>query len=97
MKGDGLKRLINDVGMAVFVKYYWTFKELDRDKAIAAIEESITEKSKGTRTSKAHRVFKENVNIDVLTLIIDSIRVDDITLTKAREILAIESMGNDDK
>ena len=90
MKIEELKRLINDVGMAVFVKYYWVFKELNRDKAIVTIEENYTDKSKGTRTSKAHRIFKENLNKDVLNLIIDSTRVDDITLKNAKEILAIE-------
>ena len=91
MKVDELKKLINDVGMAVFVKYYWVFKELNRDKAIVAIEEKLTDKSKGTRTSKAHRIFKENLQVDVLNLIIDSTRVDDITLKKAQEILADET------
>jgi len=50
MTQQELKRLINDVGMAMFVKYYYIFKEENRDKAIINITEDITNKSKGTRT-----------------------------------------------
>ena len=89
-----LKKLINDVEMAIFVKYYYVFKECDREKAIHSITETITDKSKGTRTSKAHKIFNDNLQVEVLRLICDSTRIDVSTLNAAEKILFAEMGDN---
>ncbi|MCL2578095.1 MAG: hypothetical protein FWE27_08620 [Defluviitaleaceae bacterium] len=62
-----------------------------RDKAIRSIAENYTDESKKSRTSKAHKIFKENLQIEVLRLICDSTRVDDFTLRTAEKVLCAET------
>lgn len=86
MNNEYLKRLLNDVGMSTFVKYYYEFQQGDRQKAIASISEPFTDKSKGTRTSKAIKIFNEGLNLQILQIIIESSRVDNITRLRAKDI-----------
>ncbi|MCL2699839.1 MAG: hypothetical protein FWE68_05950, partial [Defluviitaleaceae bacterium] len=61
--------ILNRVGASTFIKYYYTFKGLDTKKAIAAYTEDYTLKSKRSRTSKVHKLFKENRHIEALKII----------------------------
>ena len=90
MDNEQIRKLINDVGMKIFVKYYNVFKQGDRAKAIECITESFTEKSKGTRTSNAMKIFDEKLNLEVLELIASSKRAEDWVIKKAQELLKLE-------
>ena len=85
-----LTRVLNSVGKSAFVKYYYNFKNLNRDECVSRFEEDYTDKAKNTRTGHAQRIFKENQHIAALEAIIKSDRVDFITRSKAKEILAKE-------
>ena len=85
-----LVRVLSSVGKATFVKYYYNFKNKNRNECILGFEEDYTEKAKGTRTGHAQRIFRENKHIEALEIIIASTRVDDLTRKKAREILREE-------
>ncbi|HHW57744.1 MAG TPA: hypothetical protein GXX15_08795 [Clostridia bacterium] len=85
-----LIRTLNSVGKSTFVKYYYNFKNESREACIAAFTEDYTDKSKSTRTSYAQRIFREGRQKDALQLIINSNRVDDKTIARAREILKSE-------
>lgn len=76
--------------MAVFVKYYYQFKKRNRAHVIASITEDYTEKSKGTRSSKAFKIFDNELQLDVLQMISESTRVERWVSSKAREILIIK-------
>lgn len=91
MPDTNIKRVVNDVGMSTFIKYYYIFKKRDRTLAITSIEENYTEKSKGTRTSKAHKIFDENLHLAVLELIMQSDRAKSETIIKAQEIYRAET------
>ena len=85
-----LIRVLNSVGKATFVKYYYNFKSKSREECILCFEEAYTDKAKGTRTGHAQRIFRENRNIEALEIIISSDRVDIGTREKAKEILCTE-------
>ena len=85
-----LIRVLNSVGKSTFVKYYYNFKNLSRDECVSRFEEDYTDKAKSTRTGHAQRIFRENKHIEALEIIIKSDRVDFITHSRAKEILAKE-------
>ena len=83
-------RILNSIGKATFVKYFDNFRNLDRDKCIMLFEENYTDNAKSTRTGHAKRIFRENMELEALRLIIASDRVDETTRRKAKEILSRE-------
>ena len=85
-----LIRVLNSVGKSTFVKYYYNFKTLSRDECVYRFEEDYTDKAKSTRTGHGQRIFRENKHIEALEIIIKSDRVDFITRSRAKEILAKE-------
>ena len=85
-----LIRVLNSVGKSTFVKYYYNFKNLSRDECVPMFEEDYTDKAKSTRTGHAQRIFRDNRHMDALEIILKSDRVDYITRSKAKEILAKE-------
>lgn len=86
-----LIRTLNSVGKSTFVKYYYSFRDKSREECIAQFSESFTEKAKSTRTGHAKRIFRENRHFEALEMIICSDRVDNITRSRAKEILLHES------
>lgn len=82
-----LVELLNRVGKAVFVKYYNDFKTKSSQECIKAISEPYTDKSKTSRTSKAKRIFRENMHGEALRLITESNRLDESIKTRAKEIM----------
>ncbi len=85
-----LIRILNSVGKSTFVKYYHSFKNKSREECIMQFEEDFTDKAKHTRTGHAQRIFREDMHIEALKIIVDSARVDEETRKKAKEILAEE-------
>lgn len=79
--------MLNCVGKAVFVKYYYDFKTKSNQECIKAISEPYTAKSKATRTSKAKRIFRENMHGEALRIIIESNRIDEAVKKRAKEIM----------
>ena len=83
-------RTLNSIGKSAFVKYYYNFKNETRDACIAAFTENYTDKAKSTRTGHAQRIFREGMQKDALQLIINSNKVGDETIARAREIMKSE-------
>jgi len=79
--------LLNRVGKEVFIKYYNNFKIKSNQECIRAITEPFTDKSKASRTSKAKRIFRENLHGQALKLIVESGRLDRAVISRAREIM----------
>lgn len=86
-----LVRTLNSIGKAIFVKYYYDFKTKSREACIGCFSESFTDKAKSTRTGHAQRIFRENKHIEALEIIIQSNRLDDETISRAKEILLAEN------
>ena len=89
-----LVRVLNSVGKSTFVKYYYSFRDKSRDECIMLFDEEFTDKAKSTRTGHAQRIFRENKQIEALSIIADSNRVDDSTRKRATEILRQERALN---
>lgn len=87
-----LIRTLNSVGKSTFVKYYYNFKNQSRDECILRFDENFTDKAKSTRTGHAQRIFRENKQLEALTIIIQSPRVDSSTHERAKEILKQEKL-----
>lgn len=86
-------RLLNSVGKKIFVDYYQDFKKkyIDKDElAQKLLYENPNAKKIGgqiTRISCAQRIFANNLNLEALSIILSSNRLNNETLAKARRIL----------
>lgn len=85
-----LPRILNSIGKSTFVKYYYNFKNRNREECIDAFDENYTDKAKATRTGHAQRIFRENMQFEALKIIVDSKRVDPSTIHRAKEIMLKE-------
>lgn len=75
--GMQVEELLNRVGKKIFVKYFREFRELATHNVPNAVvvemmQETFTDKSKSSRTSKAKRIFVEGKQIEALRLIVES-------------------------
>ena len=86
-----LDRTLNSVGKTIFIKYYYDFKLKTREECICNFVEPYTDHAKSTRTGHAQRIFRENKQIDALNIIIQSNRLDEETISRAKEILFAEN------
>ena len=63
-----LKRTLNSIGKACFVKYYYLFKDETLTdvylSAIIILKEGYKEAATMTRINSAKRIFKNNMNMD---------------------------------
>ena len=82
--------LLNNIGKAVFVKYYYNFRDKSRDYCITHIIENFTEKAKSSRTGHAQAIFKDNNEKEALINITNSKRLSEHTREEAKRILTIE-------
>lgn len=82
-----LERLIGSIGMRTFVKYYYNFKNHDRNYCITHFEENFTDKAKSSKTGHAQLIFKNSQEKDTLIKISKSSRVDEETREQAKQIL----------
>ncbi len=86
-----LVRTLNSVGKTIFIKYYYDFKLKTREECISNFVEPYTDYAKSTRTGHAQRIFRENKQIEALSIIIESNRLDEETISRAKEILLEEN------
>jgi FMN phosphatase YigB (HAD superfamily) len=85
-----LDRLLNSIGKATFVKYYYNFKNCSRDYCIGKFEESFTDKAKSSKTGHAQTIFRRNLEKDALIKISKSNRVDANAILNAQKILEMD-------
>ena len=78
-----LMRLINSVGMRVFVEHYDEFAS----KSATLADEGFTQKAITSRIGKANAIFKRHLETDALRAIINSTKTDPDIRDKALEIL----------
>lgn len=86
-----VNRLLNSIGKATFIKYYYNFKNKSRDYCIRAFEEDFTDKAKSSKTGHAQTIFRRGWEKGALEIIIASNRLEDEVILKAKEILRSES------
>ncbi len=82
-----LEKVLSSVGMTVFIKYYYYFRDKSREECIDAISEDYSDKSKRARTSHAKRIFREGKQREALEIILSSHRVDVATKQQAEKII----------
>ena len=86
---DIIKKL-NSVGKAVFVKYYYLFRNESNQTCVAAITEPYTLNAKQSRTSSAKAIFREGMQLQALRIISQSSKVDPLTRKQASKIMIDE-------
>lgn len=84
-----INKLLNRVGMKVFIKYFESFNnpKLTNNDIVELFEEDFTTKSKISRTSKARKLIRENALVDILEVIINAKKIDVETIEKAKFLL----------
>lgn len=88
---EGLETLLNKIGKKIFVDYFYIFKEdINPEEKLL---DSFTLNSRRSRCSSARKIFKNDLVIDALKNILQSSRLDEVTLDAAKDILAKE-VGN---
>lgn len=89
---ESVETLLNKIGKKIFVDYYYSFKEDNNpEEQLPSGEDGFTLNSRRSRSSSARKIFRERLEIDALENIIESFRLDEVTLTKARKILSQET------
>lgn len=84
-----LKYRLNKIGMGVFVQYFREFGDfkISNQEVIALLPSEYTFKSRTSRTSKSRRIFREGLEVEALTIITESDRVDRKILDDASALL----------
>ena len=87
---EDLDTMLNKIGKRIFVDYYYIFKTDDspEDKLI---DEGFTLNSRRSRSSSARRIFRDGLHLAALKNIIQSPKIDEETLVKAKYLLAVET------
>lgn len=83
-----INRVLNSIGKAIFIKYYYKFKNCNRDFCISSLEENFTDKAKSSRTGHAQSIFRNELEEEALLIIAASNRVDSVTSSTAKQILS---------
>ena len=81
-----INRLLQSIGKAFFVEYFEVFAN-NEDPAKNIPADAYTDNSYRTRVSKINKVFRENLEVKALKIILDSTRLDEETLIEAQELL----------
>ncbi|HPM48184.1 MAG TPA: hypothetical protein PL056_14050 [bacterium] len=84
-----VERLMTAIGMRIFIKYYDYFKR-GIDIINKLEEEGFTLKSCRSRQSKAQRIFRENLQVEALKMVLNANKVSEETKNKAIELLRSE-------
>jgi len=85
-----LEKLLRIVGLKIFVKYYYDFKNCSRAYCINSFEENFTDESKFSRAKHAKTIMNNNLDKDALIIIAKSKRVGSATKEAAIQILESE-------
>lgn len=98
-----LQKLVRSVGMSCFVNAYYIFKAKYKEKITGTILDEMfelgganTDASARTKSSVGLKLFKLNLNLDALELILNSDKVDPMIAQKAKKILLEENLSNFD-
>lgn len=96
-KYEDLNKTLSAIGKAVFVNFYYDFKDISmQNDELARKILSQNPRSKSTnqnfRIPRARHIFELGQEQDALRIIIESKRVDSVIIEKAKEILAKEVM-----
>ncbi|MEI6133244.1 MAG: DUF1413 domain-containing protein [Bacillota bacterium] len=86
---DGLETLLNKIGKKMFIEYYDVFKIDDKPEEL--LPDTFTLNSKRSRSSSARKIFREGLQKAALKNIIESARLEDDTLRKAKRLLDFEN------
>ena len=83
-----LKRSIQSIGMACFIKYYEAF-ENKKNKSEDLVEglmkiENYDESGAKTRVTQSRRILREDRALEAINIIIDSKKIEDWVISKAR-------------
>ena len=89
-----IERLLNSIGKAIFIKYYYMFRDECRSYCISNFEENFTEKAKSSRTGHAQMIFRDGLEKEALIIIANSNKVDPHSSAIAKEILTKEFKHN---
>jgi len=92
---EDLDSMLNKIGKRIFVDYYNIFKTDDNPED-KLIDEEFTLNSRRSRSSSARRIFRDGLHLAALKNIIQSPKIDEETLVKAKDLLAAET-GTDSK
>jgi hypothetical protein len=84
-----LPSLLNGIGKRVFIEYYNQFKSND-DPTSFLVQEGFTKNSERSRASKARYIFRNNLELEALQIVIDSIRTEKRVRDLASAILIKE-------
>lgn len=82
-----IERLLNSIGKATFIKYYYSFKNQSREYCIINFSEEFTDKAKSTRTGHAQKIFRDGLEKEDLIIIAKSYKVSPAVAVEAKEIL----------
>ena len=92
MDEQQLKRSLQSIGMACFVKYYEMFADpsISNDTAVDILmkEEKFSESGSRTRVNQSRRIIREGRRDDALEQISQSNRIDSEWSGKAKRLLA---------
>lgn len=93
MDDQQLKRSLQSIGMACFVKYYEMFADpsVSNDTAVDILmkEEKFSESGSRTRVNQSRRIIREGRRDDALEYISQSSRIDSEWSGKAKSLLAV--------
>ena len=83
-KGVSTMDILNKIGKSTFIEHYYEFKNslIQPDD----LPENFTLNSKRSRTSKARKIFRDGLQLDALQIIINSGRLEQDVIDKAKQI-----------
>ena len=82
-----LNILLGKIGKQIFVKYFREFgdsEKISNQEMIALLPNEYTFNSRKSRTAKARRIFRERLEEQALSIIVESSRVDEEVVINAR-------------
>lgn len=88
-EGETTMDLLNKIGKGFFVEHYYDIK--NNQTAADDLPENYTTNSKRSRISTARRIFREELHLEALKIVMSSNRLDQETIDKAKEIFEKET------
>lgn len=90
---ENLEMLLNKIGKRIFIEYYEVFKADENAEQVLEENCGFSIASCRSRSSSARNIFKNNMQIEALSSIAKSFRVEPEISTRAKELLEMEQ-GN---
>ncbi|MBR0576458.1 DUF1413 domain-containing protein [Proteiniclasticum sp. BAD-10] len=92
-ENEDIDTLLNKIGRRVFIEYYYVFKADDNPEE-KLIKEEFTLNSRRSRSSSARKIFRDGLQVLALKSIIQSSKLDEEILARAKNILVAEIGDN---